>query len=448
MSASAEVLEQSVEELIPGESAPALEAQAAEPQAGRFFYGWVMLPLATLVMIGTSPGQSFGIAFFNDSFRSEFGLSATGLSASYMLATVLASLTLPAIGGWVDRFGLRRSVLFGLAGMAAACVFASLTTGVVTLFLAFVSLRMLGPGTLVLLANNTLANWFDRRLGTASSLMQVSMAGAWALVPAGIVVAIDNFGWRGAYLTLAAVLALGMLPLMFFVYRQSPDDLGQTLDGKRLPKNPKHQDTTPSSVRSLDYTVQEAKQFPAYWILLAATGLWAMLGTGLIFHLTALFQSAGLTKADGTWTIGAMAIVMGSTQLLGGVLADRLAVRWLLVTSLGMMALGCGLLAMGTGSTLFAGYISFGCAQGVMTIVAGTAWARFFGREHLGRIRGVSLTVAVATSAIGPFLMGLSVDYAGGFGPALTLYAALAAALAIAGFWTHPPEQKQAVPVA
>ena len=32
------------------------------------------------------------------------------------------------------------------------------------------SLRAIGPGTMVLLANNTLAAWFDRRLGPAISL--------------------------------------------------------------------------------------------------------------------------------------------------------------------------------------------------------------------------------------------------------------------------------------
>jgi len=413
---------------------------AEQTGVSRWFYGWTMVPLATLLMIATSPGQTFGITYFNAKFLTELNLSQTGLSTTYLAATVLASLAVPSIGGIVDRFGLRMTVLCGIACMAGACVFASQINGIVTLFLAFVLLRMIGPGTMSLCATNTLAVWFDRRLGLASSVMHISMAGAWALVPIVIVMLIDTFGWRGAYLAFAVMLVGGLLPLMALVYRQSPSDVGQHPDGINpqadLPKN-KHQAGLNSGH---ELNVRQAMQHRAYWILMAATAMWALVGTGLVFHLVTLFQASGWARNDTTKAIACMAIAMGITQLVGGFLADRLASRWLLMVSMSLLATACSMLAWGHGlAIMVASYGVFGCSQGLMSIISNTAWARFFGRTHLGKIRGSSLTAAIGASAIGPLFMGVSVDYLSGYMPSLMLFAVMAGIIAFAGWWATPP---------
>jgi len=415
----------------------AKDADVAASFDGRptFFYGWLMLPMAMLMMIASSPGQTFGFSFFNANFRLAFDLSQTRLSTVYLVATVIASFALPFIGGWTDRFGLRRSALVAVAALASVCVLMSQAQNVGMLFVAFVLFRILGPGTLVLLANNTLAAWFDRRLGLASSLMQLAMAGTVALVPRGIVLAIETFGWRGAYLGIAAILAMGVLPLMAIVYRESPKALGQFPDGVRARPG----DLYPA-VGVLGLTLEQARQQRAFWILLAATATWSLIGTGFIFHLEAIFQSHDLGKASSTHAITCMAIGMGMSQILGGLLADRVALRWLLTSAVGLIAVSCTMLATGGVTRLLPGFIVYGIAQGLMTIVAATSWTRYFGRAHLGKIRGLSLTAAIAGSSLGPLLMGVSKDYLGDFRPAFGLFAALATMVAIASVWATPPD--------
>jgi len=422
-------------ELLPGELVEPVESAVAEyATRGRFFYGWLMLPLAMLMMMSTSPGQTFGLAFFNANFRAAFDLTQTRLSATYLVATVLASLALPYIGGLTDRFGLRRSALAGVLAMAGVCVLMSQTQGVLTLFLGFTCIRILGPGTLVLLANNTLARWFDRRLGLASGIMAVAMACAMAFVPAGIVALIDTYGWRGAYLAIAAVLAGGLFPLVALVYRESPRDIGQYPDGERVLLSGK-----PPSVNLFGMTVAEATQHRAYWILLAATATWALIGTGFVFHLEAIFQSHGLGKSASTRALSYMAMAMATAQIGGGLLADRLPLRWLVVSAVGLISVSCVMLATHHTPILVPSFAVYGLAQGLMTIIAGTAWARYFGRTHLGKIRGMSLTAAIAGSSLGPLLLGVSDDYLGGFTPSLWLFAGLAMTVAIASFWATPP---------
>ena len=427
------------------ESAPLLRQEAVtiadasampgESQAASgTFYGWLMLPLAMLVMICTSPGQTFGLTFFNSHFRKAFDLTQTGLSATYLVATVVASLTLPYVGGLIDRFGMKRTVLLAVAAMALTCAFASQVQGVATLFVAFVLLRTIGPGTMTLLANNTLAIWFDLRLGLASGIMQVAMAGAMACLPMAFLALIDAFGWRGAYLSLSAIFATGLLPLLVLVYRESPADLGQFPDGAPT------QCPQQSKLAAAGFDIRQAMQHQAYWIMLAAAAAWALIGTGLVFHLEAIFINQGLGKIASARAMSCLAIGMAAMQITGGLLADRVALRWLLVTSVSLIAISCTILAIGSGALLTTGYAVYGCGQGLTTIFSVTAWPRYFGRRHLGKIRGTSLTAAIAGSSLGPLIMGVSIDRCDSFTPALWLFAVGAGCVAIACFWAIPPK--------
>ncbi len=402
-----------------------------------WYYGWLMLALAMLLMISTAPGQTFGLTFFNSSFRNAFALSQSGLSAIYLVATVFASLFLPYLGSLIDRFGMKRSVLLGVSMMALTCAFASQVQGVASLLMAFMLLRTVGPGCMTLLANNTLARWFDRRLGLASGIMQVAMAGAMASVPVLVIALIDTFGWRGAYLTLATFFAAGLLPLLMLVYRESPAQVGQFIDGMRT------QCPRQSKLNGSGLDIQQAMRHRTYWIMLTAAAVWALIGTGLVFHVETIFQHQGLGNADSARALRFLALGMATMQILGGLLADRLATRYLLVTSIGLIAISCTILALGNVALFTTGYAIYGGAQGLMTIVACTAWPRFFGRAHLGKIRGTSLTAAIAGSSVGPLIMGVSTDYLDGFTPALWLFAGGAVVVAIACFWVVPPRMER-----
>ena len=405
------------------------------------FYGWVILPLAFLMMLTTSPGQTFGVSYFNEAFIAEFGMSKTALSAAYLFATLLAATGLTFVGAMIDRWGLRRMTLVGFSAMGFACVFASQATGLLTLFVAFCLLRLFGPGTMTLLANNSLAAWFDCRLGTASSAAQIAMAGASAAIPTAIVLLIDSVGWRGTYGVFAVVIVVGFLPLMAMFFRQSPREMGQIPDGMRFHAS---QRINPFSYGN-EFTVSEAMQYRSYWVLLATTTVWSAIGTGLIFHLVAIFQASGLSVQDSTRAMTVMCLMTAITHLVGGILADRLAMRWLLVTAFVLLSGACIVLTEPADmSTLLLGYGLFGCAQGIISVVSGTVWARYFGRKHLGKIRGLALTAAVAASAIGPVIMGISADYLGGFGDSLWLFSGMSVLCAISACWAAPPRSQLA----
>ena len=341
MSSVAEAAEEPLVACPTGVPAEPIEAGGAP----RVFYGYTMVPLAMLILAATTPGQTFGVSFFNEYFRAVCGLSSTGIASVYLVATVLASLALPYLGGVADRIGLRRAVLGTVAAMALVCLFGSTVSNTVMLFVLFLLLRMLGPGYLSLLANNTLANWFDRRLGVASGVMQFGMAVSFGLVPTVVVLLIGWFGWRGAYVALAAILA-SLFPLLFWLYREHPRDVGEVQDGRRAREARQRKtgvEHTPEADRA--YTLADARSTRAFWLLLVATGTWTAIGTGLVFHAVPLFGEFGFGPRDASLALSLLAAGMGVMQVTGGMLADRIPGRWMVVFATSLIAASCALIA-------------------------------------------------------------------------------------------------------
>jgi MFS family permease len=424
--------------------ADAEPSPAKDRSAGGIFYGWLMVPLATLVMIASAPGQTYGFTFFNPWLRQSLSLSQTELATTYLLATLFAAAPLSFLGGMTDRLGLKRSMLSAVAAMAGACFLASAVQNAAMLFVACLAMRMIGAGVMTLLANNTLAAWFDRKLGLACSLMQLAGAAAVALVPVAMMALIAAVGWRYAYATQGVLLLAGLLPLVWALYREHPSELGQFPDGARLGLFRGEAIQAPASAgdgpapwpalessggRSLN--LAEALQTPIFWLLLSATSVWSLIGTGLVFHLDALLRARGLGTGETAWATPIMAITMAATQLVGGVLVDRVPMRRLIVTALACVAASCSILATAQGPAALAAYGVYGFGQGFMTVVSSASWARYFGPEHLGRIRGTSLTAAIASSALGPLVLGASFDLWGGFGPSLWLFVGTASLLGV-----------------
>ncbi len=405
--------------------------------AGRvpFFYGYLMLPVAMAAMVASTPGQTFAVAVFNPSLRESLGISASQLAGAYLLGTLLGSIPVAYVGAMMDRHGIRRSMAVVVGLFGAACLLMSQVSGLVSLTITFLFLRMLGQGALTLLASNTLAMWFHTRLGRVSGLMSLGMPCAIATAPLGILWLIQQFGWRWTYVILGLIVWSVMFPLLALVFRNRPEDIGQQPDG--LPNHDDSSSPIPIATARPAHSPLDGDWSPAaaircrpYWILLAAFSAWAMIATALMFHVIPLMAVRGMDKNATAATFTTFAISLAVMQLLGGVLVDRLPLNVLLSVAMAGMTAGVVILTIADSALLVHLYVMiFGAAQGLASAVGSTIWVRYFGRRHLGKIRGSVWTVTIAGSSFGPFLAGLSFDHLGSFDPSLWLFAGIFAAL-------------------
>src|SRR5690606_21302944 len=202
--------------------------------------------------------QTIGVSAFNEPMRLALSMSHSEFASAFMLGTLLGALPLTMLGGWADRHGLKKGILAGLAGIAVACVVAATARGWFAVFIAFWLLRMLGGGFPGLMSANTLAFWFDRKLGLAERLRQVGFACRIAVMPAITLVLIHHFGWRLTWMGFSLAVALGFAPLIACFYRN-----------RTLEEGPADGGTVDYSSRSNSgLTPAQARKTAAYWGLI------------------------------------------------------------------------------------------------------------------------------------------------------------------------------------
>jgi len=402
-----------------------------------FYYGWIILPISTLTAFFTSPGQTYMVSVFNPSLREALDLSLSQLTGVYMLGTVLASLPQSYIGQWADRVGIRKMLLLIVSVVSLACIFISQVNSLLMLFFAFLFLRMFAQGALELLSVNMLPMWFRDKLGTVSGIKNVVLSLMIGLVPVGILALIDQVGWRTTYLLAGATVFTALIPLVYFFYINRPEEIGQSIDGGSLASS------TELAARTLpenELSLKEAMRTRAYWILTLSWFAWAAIATAITFNLLPIFTAKGLTEQQAAASYTILMVASAIFQIIGGVIADRVQLRWMAFGALGLYGFAvCALIYVPVGSVVLVYTIILGMSQGLFGGLGNTVWVRYFGREHLGKVRGSVWTAAVAGSSIGPFLMGVSYDQSGDFFISLFVIAIILFGLSIAGLWATPP---------
>jgi predicted MFS family arabinose efflux permease len=406
-----------------------------------FFYGYVMVPLAMMMQITTSPGQTFAFSAFTPAFRDAFAMSDSHLTLAYMLGTFFAAIPLSFVGPLSDRFGLKWLAVLALVGISATCWFASMASGWWTLLLVFFLLRFLGQGSLSLLSGNTVSMWFHSRIGRVSAMMSIGTAMAFAWVPGLIRDSIAEIGWRDTYQSIAWLVVFSTLPMVLIFFRNRPEDLGQNVDGKLLLPVENKMEFAPSLETDRNsMTFAQAIRTPAYWIVGMSNVAWALIGTGVVFYLYILCQQRGFDDDVPSALFKTFGMCMLAGQLGGGVLADFVRLNRMLGTGITMLCFGIASLLVGQSQLTLQGFaVFFGGGQGTLLAVSSVVWVRYFGRDSLGAIRGSVWCATVAGSGCGPLLMGLSLDHYSRFEPALMMFLSVLLVLAIAAWFAVKP---------
>lgn len=385
-----------------------------------------MLGIAIGMAFSTMPGQTVLVSLWKEPLRAELGLSLTQVSAAYSIATIIAALPLSFIGRAADRFGLRRTVGCITILFILALILLREATGIVTLGLGFFAVRLLGQGSLSMLSGHTIAMWFERKLGRVHSLLGFfGFAAGSALMPLPTAWMIKHFGWQHTLLALAGLVAVLILPGVFFLFRNRPEEIGQHLDGD--PVEHDHHDVAHGGkppVNDPAFTRAESMRTPAFWILTLTMAMAGFIGTALLFHMPAMLEQAGLegTEQQAALAIQPWPIVLGIGTLCVGWLVDRFHAARLLPFGLALMAIGTLLCVAATRGMveerfiiplMATGMAVFGACHAVIAGVVNPTIARYFGRTHHGAIRGTVATASVMGTGAATYIVALGRDLAG-----------------------------------
>ncbi len=394
-------------------------------------YSWVVLAAATVTMMMTLPGQTAGVSVFLDPIIEDMGLTRSTVSLLYTVGTLLGSLSLPFVGRFIDRRGPRLSVGLIAGGFALACVFMSGVRTLAMLALAFVLLRGLGQGSLSLVSQHVVNLWFVRRRGLAIGILGIGMAGATAVFPSLLESLIDTHGWRVSFALLGVVVAALAVPLGVTFFRGHPEEYGEIPDGTSSRR------AVP--VEESNLSLDAARRTGAFWLLTAGDVAVAALSTGLVFHHFDILSSNGLSRDAAALVFVPLGLVTAAANIGTGALLDRVPPRFALSLMLLFQAAALVLGAWLTPGWIIAYGALIGLTQGMKAAISGSAYAYYFGRRHIGAIKGLATTLSVAATAVGPLIFAVGRDVTGSYLLVLAGSAVVPLLLAVASLRLRPP---------
>ncbi|MEM6862632.1 MAG: MFS transporter [Myxococcota bacterium] len=391
--------------------------------AGRVYYGWWVVLCSIVTLVGTLPGQTVIVSVFIPELQQSLELGPTTLSLAYMTATLTASLPMTAVGRLSDRLGPRRVTLLVSFAMALTCFAMGSVASILTMTVGFVGLRFFGQASMGMLSGHAVALWFEAGLRRVEAVRSAAMGLATTALPPLVHGLVADVGWRWAYPALGAAVLLGVLPLVALVQRDTPESMGLSLEGRKG-----------SEAALLEgATLQEAMSTPTYWVLASLGVLHASFGTALLFHNQALAAAASVDAQTAAWALSGFggASLVGTTLLF--VLGNRLPLRPSLILIPVFLSTACVGVALARGPALYmAAMAVLGLGMALVQASLTPAIALAFGRRHHGSIRGSVMTALVAGTALGPVLLGLSLDLSGSFSTLLLGIPVLALTLGVA----------------
>jgi len=434
---------------MPHDAPPTSSVQQPEPTslARRIFPGWWMIGISAAAQFMSGPGQSYSVAAFKDPMRADLGISETSLSLAYSAATLLSGMCLPFVGRMVDRHGARRVLPVIALFLGLACWWMSRADSLPDLYVGFSLIRILGQGSLTLVAMWIVGEWFARKRGLATALAGLGSSLSVMSFPVLNGLLIKHAGWHSAWALLGLLVwAVLILPALF-VLRDRPEDIGLHPDGAPSAEDDDEQQLAELARGGREYlppehswTVGQVLRDLTFWKLLAVPATSGMIITGLTFHQVALLGSRNVAPVIALSMISLQALVATICSLPAGWLSDRVAGRRLLSAGMVFLA-GASLIVlfMPTPHLVLLYALLLGLHGALLRSAGNVIWLNYYGRTYQGGIRGIAMSAMILAAAVGPLPFALSIDYFGSYNLALAGFIAIPMTTAVVVASAGPP---------
>ena len=416
------------------------------------FYGWKLVAVLFLLDFINMGFPYYGGTIINSYMihaiqmkRSTLGLGFTILNLFVGLAALFVAVT-------IVKWGIRKTFMIG------SCII-----GLNALFLGFLASKpwhylvafgvVNGTGmsfaTLVPCATGV-TRWFRRYRGAMMGLtLSASGISGFALSPL-----LDkllragggnwHFGWR---IVACAMVASGLIAFLFV--RESPESMGQTVDGLPVEKQAQPSRTDALATKH-EWTAGQAYGTLAYWLVaiagIAATFPYFLFIAHWVEHLTGV----GITPAKASWGISLLTLGTLGGRWLGGLLMDYLNARLVFVLGASLYFISSYLALTSNADALRLAYVASalqGIAYGWTYSCTNTMIGHYYGPKAYPKLSGMFIFLTSAIASPAGLVGGMIFDRYGSYVKSFELDAVLAAVGIVSIVFAVMPAPRETVPV-
>lgn len=353
--------------------------------------GWLVV-LGSFGVMFAGFAATYSFSAFLAPLEHEFAASRGDVSLVFSVAVCLYFLLGAATGPIAARFGVRPTILLGVAFLALGFYAAGNADTIGGVFFGYGLGIGLGIACTYVPSVAAVQPWFTARRGLASGLAVAGIGVGTLAGPPVAELLIASLGWRGAFGALAAaVLVIG--------------GLAGALVTTPEPRGAPASEPLASLLRSKSFR----------WLYVG--GVLVGVGTFIPFvHLVPYAEAHGVPRSTAVLLVGAIGVGSTAGRFLLGGLADRFG------RDLGLAAMyaACGVLLLlwllaTEAWALFAIALAYGAAYGGFVALMPALAADLFGPQRASAVIGVLYTSVGWGALIGPSLAGYAYDFSGSY---------------------------------
>ncbi len=338
----------------------------------RFFYGWVIVAVATLALVVSNGLSIGGIPVFYKAIREDF------VARGSVAAT-------------------EAEMLVGCALLGSALVLHSVAQGTAVVYISRVMMGISLGFVGVLPSVVLVSNWFVRRRGTALGILLTGTSIGGVLIPPLATPLIERFGWRTAMALVSLLIWIVLAPAIAILVRTRPPVA--EADGREATEG---------------FSFGEALRTSHFWIF--------AIGAALIFYpifVTSqqlILQTAkiGMSAWQGTLVLSGLFAVSVGGKFLFGFLSDRFSPPRVIVVCTAVMFASTFLLLDLNATTAFLFLIPFGLGYGGAFVLIQRLVADMFGERDYPKILGAITIGDTLGAVVGGMITGRLADAYGG----------------------------------
>ncbi len=400
----------------------------------KLFYGWVIVG-AGIVITCLGMGTMMSLGIFLQPMSMATGWSRTSISTAALLNFLCMGPASFFWGALSDRIGTRAVVLSGGALLGLGLVAASQAGTVGEFQILFGVIIGVAAGSFYAPLTATATRWFVRHRSLAVALISAGFAiGSITISPFARWL-ITDYGWRTAMLTLGALSWLFIIPAALLV--RKPPVLPRAVGA-----------VASASPADREFTVAQALCTPQFAAIALTYFACCAAHSGPIFHMVSYAIDCGVPAMAAATVFGAAGLAALSGRIVGGLAADRVGAKRMIIAGLALQAFSVSLYLFTRDlESFYALALMFGFSYGAVMPLYAILVREYFGARIMGTMFGAVNMASTLGMAIGPWAGGRLYDaygsyfwlYIGSFGIGL-------GAVAIAFTFRPPRELSMALP--
>ena len=377
----------------------------------------------------------------------ELGWSIGMFSGAVSVGGLCAVVISPLVGKWIDRYGSGLLLAVSSVLTGGLAVGLSLVGSPLAFYAMYVPGRMIFSGPIELGIPTSISNWFIRRRPLALAVDAGAKGAGLAVMPLAAQFIITGWDWRTAWIAMGLLtFAIGVIPPILLMARR-PEDLGLEPDPAPNDSLAEPDDSVeanveaPASTVESSFTVRQAFHTRAFWLLAAFSAAGFMVQAGISLHQVPHYINQGLPGPSAALTASIFAFAQIFGSIFWAALGRRVQVRFLLAAAAFVVAAAAlATSASATLPTALTSAAAVGVGVGGLHLLVRLAWADYYGREHLGAIRGFAMSAQIGGQALGPVMSGFMFDATGSYQLPLMVFTVAASLAGLLVLFATPPK--------